>query len=125
MNNKINLINIKKAFAIFERFSKNLGSDQEQAGAVQAFEFCYEVAWKLLKKILNSRNLLVASPKETFRQSAAEGLISNVEAWFEFSEKRNLTAHTYDEENMKEVLEVFESFSTEMKNLIATLEQIK
>ncbi|HLD84423.1 MAG TPA: hypothetical protein VI844_01475 [Coxiellaceae bacterium] len=29
----------------FELFRKNLNSEQEKAGAIQAFEYCYELSW--------------------------------------------------------------------------------
>lgn len=41
-----------KAQATFERFRQHLSSDQEKAGAVQAFEFSYELAWKTMKRFL-------------------------------------------------------------------------
>ena len=48
----INIDYIKKAQAVFEKFRNNLQTDQEQAGAIQAFEFSYELAWKLMKRVL-------------------------------------------------------------------------
>lgn len=40
----IDISYFKKAQAVFEKFRQNLTTDQEKAGAVQSFEFCYELA---------------------------------------------------------------------------------
>ena len=49
----------------------------EVAGAIQAFEVCYELTWKTLKKVLNFQGIEVFNPRDTFRLAAREGLISN------------------------------------------------
>lgn len=127
MSHEIESINIKnliKAQDRFEQFRKNLNSDQEKAGAIQAFEFCYELAWKTLKRVLGSRGIEVNSPRETFREAAREKLISDPEKWFEFLKKRNLTAHTYNQENAEEIVKIFDSFSKELAEVIKSLNNI-
>lgn len=113
-NSKIDIGYIKKAQAVFEKFRQNLNSEQEKAGAVQSFEFCYELAWKLMKRILESRGLEVGSPKDTFRKAWEEGLITNPEIWFEFQQKRNLSVHTYNQDCLEDIIKSFESFSYEL-----------
>jgi nucleotidyltransferase substrate binding protein (TIGR01987 family) len=115
---------LNKAFAVFLRFRQNLSTDQEKAGAVQAFEFCYELAWKLMKRILEMRGLEVGSPKDTFRKAFEEQLIDDPELWFEFQKKRNLTAHTYNEENLDIIIDSFSTFAQEMQKLIVKLEKL-
>lgn len=121
---EINLSHIKKAAAVFEQFRKNLGSDQEKAGAVQAFEFCYEMSWKLMKRVLEIRGLEVGSPKDTFRKAQEEKLIDDIELWFEFQKKRNLTVHTYNEVNLNLILDSFDAFSAELATLIKRIETL-
>src|SRR3990167_7801078 len=72
-------------------------SELEKAGAIQAFEFSYELAWKTLKRVLAYRGIEVASPRETFRAAALEKLIEDPETWFEFiqKKKKNFTEHIY------------------------------
>jgi nucleotidyltransferase substrate binding protein (TIGR01987 family) len=117
----IDVGNLVKARAVFERFRVHLDSDQEQAGAIQAFEFCYELAWKTMKRILYKRGIDVQSPRETFREAARNRLISNPEEWFIFLEKRNLTSHTYKEENAQSIIAIFKSFSVSLKELLVNL----
>jgi len=122
---EINTSHIRKAFDVFELFRRNLGTDQEKAGAVQAFEFCYEISWKIMKRILEHRGLEVGSPKDTFRKAHEEKLIDDPEVWFEFQKKRNLTVHTYNAKNLDIIVESFDLFSSEMSSLIERIEQLQ
>jgi hypothetical protein len=36
---------------------KEARSNLEKAGAIQGFEFCYELAWKLMKRVLSYRGI--------------------------------------------------------------------
>jgi len=118
---KIDISKVIKASDVFERFRKNLITDQDKAGAVQAFEFSYELSWKMMKRVLESRGLPVGSPKDTFRKAVHENLIDDPETWFEFLKKRNLSSHIYDEEELESVLAIFDDFSFELNKLIERL----
>lgn len=118
MMHPILLTPLLRAQKSFEQFRRHLKTDQEKAGAIQAFEYCYELAWKLLKKTLEQKGLEVGSPKDAFRQGAVNKLISDPEIWFEFQKKRNLTVHTYNEVIVEEIIQVFEKFSGELNALI-------
>ncbi|MEI8055742.1 MAG: HI0074 family nucleotidyltransferase substrate-binding subunit [bacterium] len=120
----LSLLPIKKAQQVFEKFRVNLNSDQEKAGAVQAFEFCYEMSWKIMRRVLELRGLEVGSPKDTFRKAHEEGLIKNPEIWFEFQKIRNIVTHTYNEKNLDIIVKNFDSFSAEMQKLIEQLEHL-
>jgi nucleotidyltransferase substrate binding protein, HI0074 family len=121
LKNDIDLSYIYKAQHVFEKFRKNLVSDQDKAGAIQAFDFSYELAWKLMKRVLESRGLESGSPKDTFRKAFEEGLISDPEVWFEFQKKRNLSSHTYNEENLDIIISSFDRFSAELSNLLTKI----
>lgn len=125
MTGKVSIDKLLKAQSVFERFRVDMQDDRDQAGAVQAFEFCYELAWKTMKRILESRGQEVGSPKDTFRKAALEKLIEDPELWFEFQQKRNLTAHTYNQENLNLIVDIFEIFSVELKKLINNIGRLK
>lgn len=114
----VDITSLLKALSKFEDFRKHTKTEQEKAGAIQAFEYSYELLWKTMKRLLGVRGLIVNSPKETIRISAIEGLIDNPEIWFDFIRKRNVTTHTYDEKDIEEVLSIFPSFSIESKNFL-------
>ncbi len=121
----IDLSKLHKARSIFERFRQNMEDDRDQAGSIQAFEFTYELAWKMMKRVLESRGQEVGSPKDTFRKAALEKLIDDPEIWFEFQMKRNLTSHTYEHENIDAILQIFDVFSKELSELIQRLENLE
>ena len=117
----VDITNLLCARGVFERFRKHLDSDQEQAGAIQAFEFSYELAWKTMKRILSKRGVDVQAPRDAFREAARNRLIRNPEDWFLFLEKQNLTSHTYKEENALASIKILDRFSTCLTELITNL----
>jgi Fe-S oxidoreductase len=44
-----------------------------------------------------------------------EGLIDHPEIWFDFLKKRNMTMHTYNEQEADEVIAICPSFSSALK----------
>ncbi len=121
----VNIASLLKARGIFERFRQDMVTDQHKAGAVQAFQFCYELAWKTMQKVLNTRGIQMRSPRDVFREAAASQLISNPKIWFDFIKKRNETVHVYNEETMEAVINIFDSFSHELSVFIENLEKSK
>lgn len=121
----IDLSKVLKAQAVFERFRQDMRNDRDQAGAVQAFEFCYELAWKIMKRFLAGRGQETGSPKDTFRAAAIEKIIDDPEIWFEFQKKRVLASYTYDQENLETIVEIFDQFSLELEKLVKRLKDFE
>jgi len=121
----INISSLLKAFKKFELFRQNLTTEQEQAGAIQAFEYCFELSWKTMKRLLEIRGKIANSPREVYRMAALEGFIKNPETWFDFIRKRNLTVHTYEEEEALAVIKVLPIFSEEMHEFLKNIGSIK
>jgi nucleotidyltransferase substrate binding protein (TIGR01987 family) len=122
MTNNINIEVLKKADSVLEKFMKNDKTEQEQAGIIQSFEYCYELAWKIMKKVLNSEGLEVSTPKQVIREAGNAKIIDDVKLWIEFVNKRNLTVHTYNELVLKEIMEIMPKFKDELSKLIKELE---
>ena len=112
-----NISPLLKAFSKFESFRANSKTEQEKAGIIQAFEYSFELSWKIMKRLLEARGRIANSPKETFRMAALEGFIEDPEVWFDFLKKRNLTMHAYQEE-VEKVLLVCPLFSKEIKKFL-------
>jgi nucleotidyltransferase substrate binding protein (TIGR01987 family) len=119
---EINIGPFLKAKNKFDEFIKHLDSEQEKAGAIQAFEFCYELSWKLLKRVLKKKGIDVASPRDTFREAARNKLIDDPEIWFQFQHNRNLTTHTYNENYVDEIVKSFPQFQCELDLLVQRLQ---
>ena len=70
---------------------------------IQRFEFSFELAWKLIKAVLEYEGIEANSPRSSIREGWKQGLISDAEAWLDMMEKRNLSSHTYDENAAREI----------------------
>jgi len=104
----------------FEEFRKHLDTEQNKAGSIQAFEFCYEVAWKTMKRFCEKAGKSPYTLKEIFREAAISGLISDPRKWFKFAEIREFT---YDLENTEKVIAIFDDFSNALSELVKNLEK--
>jgi nucleotidyltransferase substrate binding protein (TIGR01987 family) len=70
---------------------------------IQRFEFCFELAWKLMKCVLDYEGIEVSSPRSSIREGWKQGMIGDAEIWLDMQEKRNLSTHTYNESTALEV----------------------
>ena len=75
-------------------------NDITRDATIQRFEFCVELAWKTAKKVMGSNP---TAPKQVIREMAQNNFITDVEFWLEAIDKRNLSAHTYNEILAEEV----------------------
>lgn len=90
-----------------------------QDATIQRFEFTFELAWKLMKTILETEGLEAISPKNVIREGATIGLIDDPQKWFEFLENRNLSVHTYKEEIAQKVYQSAKEFIPFVDKLIS------
>ncbi|XSG86434.1 MAG: HI0074 family nucleotidyltransferase substrate-binding subunit [Methylohalobius sp. ZOD2] len=98
-----------------------------RAGAIQHFEFSYELCWKSMRRWLEQnlgRSYVDGvSRRELFRLAAEHQLIESVDRWMFYHRARNLTSHTYHEETAWEVFTVAVEFVTDAEALLAALKQ--
>lgn len=86
-----------KALNQLEKSTKQPKNEFMRDSVIQRFEFTYELAWKMLKLILESEGIIARTPKETFQEALQADFISNGNEWSHLQKQRNLTTHTYDE----------------------------
>lgn len=118
------LENFEKALTTLEAaLQQGALSDLERDGAIQRYEYTFELAWKSMRRVLVSlgRNNVSSSPKPVIRDAAEEGLIGNVTRWFGFLEARNLSTHIYSQEEAEKVLKTAIEFLPEAKTLLAKI----
>ncbi len=101
---------------------------QFRAASIQAFEYCYELAVKMIRRQLAE---IVANPQElaqlTFadlmRSAADAGLVMDVKRFFLYRDARNQTSHTYDESTADEVAKVTSNFFQDATYLLKQLQK--
>jgi nucleotidyltransferase substrate binding protein (TIGR01987 family) len=91
--------NLQKAFQQLQTgLAIKVPSTVEVQGVIKSFEFTFELAWKTLKDYLEAQGVPCQFPRETLKQSFHYEILQNAEIWLEMLSKRNLLAHTYDEQ---------------------------
>lgn len=102
---------------------------QLRAAAIQAFEFTYELSWKMLRRYLmltepNPSEVADMSFPDLIRTGCARGLLqSEWSVWKGFRQDRSITSHTYDENKAKEVFEHIPKFLNEVQYLLGNLQK--
>jgi len=98
--------NFEKSFLLLKKAIdiKN-PSIVEKAGIIQFFEITFELSWKLMKDYLEYLGYQIKSPREAIKTAYSIELINNGDEWLKMLMDRNLTTHTYDEDNSEEVYE--------------------
>ncbi len=99
--------NFSKSFRLLDgAMGKDLKTlnDLETMGTIQAYEMCFELAWKTLKDFLEYQGYDVKSPRETIREAFKQGYLPNAETWLQCLGDRNTTSHAYDQEMAGQVL---------------------
>ena len=100
-----------------------------RAAVIQAFEFTYELSFKMIKRYLE---LVSANPVEiddmsfndVIREASKQSLVqAELVVWREYRRNRGTTSHTYDEQKAQEVLNSAPDFLAESRYLLIQLEK--
>ena len=124
----IDLGGLKKAIdTLREALQKNSPSELERDGIIQRFEYTFELAWKMIRKVLITmgRSDVSASPRPIIRDAKEEGLIGDVEKWFFFLEARNPSTHIYNQKEAQSVHKAAKEFLPFAEKLLTKLEGTK
>ncbi len=122
------LVNFKKALSQLKKFvDKGNLSELEEQGAIQAFEYTYELAWNVLKDFLAYQGETeIYGSRDAIRKAFQVGLIENGDRWMDAYMSRTKTSHAYNEETAKEVVgailsnyfALFEALDAKMTSLL-------
>lgn len=104
------------------------GDEELRDACIQRFEFTFELAWKMLKRRLvidlaSSSEVSTMSCLSLIRAGADQGLIEDVQAWFVYRDKRNLTTYVYDAAKAAEIAAVLPVFARDARDLLTRLLQ--
>ncbi|EQB89322.1 nucleotidyltransferase substrate binding protein (TIGR01987 family) [Clostridium punense] len=121
---KQRLSNFKKATTQLTEFiEKDSLNKFEVQGLIQCFEYTFELAWKTMKDYLEFEGYEVKSPRATIQTAFQIELLTDGHIWIDALEKRNLMAHTYDEEVAKQAEQLIKiSYYPVIKELLGKLE---
>ena len=102
--------NFKRAFALLsEAMDQDISrlNQLEKEGAIQRFEFTFELAWKVLKDKMEHDGLTIdqISPRAVVRLAYQANYIDDAEVWLRMIGDRNLMSHTYDSAKFEAVLQ--------------------
>jgi len=93
--------NYEKALSLLREALANLAclSQLEKEGAIQRFEFTFELAWKTLKDYLVYQGVVLdqITPNAVIKRAFAAKIIRDGQLWIDMLRWRNLMSHTYDE----------------------------
>ncbi|WP_018618126.1 nucleotidyltransferase substrate binding protein [Spirosoma luteum] len=83
-------------------------NELEKDGAIQRFEFTFELAWKTLQDYLAQQAGYtdVKGPRPVLKQAVQDGLLIDGYTWIQMLDRRNALTHVYDEAESREILEV-------------------
>lgn len=98
------LADFKKAVGRLSEVLALTKTDVTRDSAIQRFEFCFDLSWKLIKEYLRTeKGIICNSPKDCLREAFLQGLIEYDDIWLDFLDKRNMTSHTYEEKMAESV----------------------
>ncbi len=115
--------NYQKALFLLSDALKD-GADKlsllEKEGALQRFEFTFELAWKVMKDYLEEDGVVISplTPKNVIKQAFISRIIENGQVWIDMLLSRNLMSHTYDSIKFEVIAKDVEiKYLVELKNL--------
>lgn len=129
----IDISNLKSALqtlkSSMETLEKNKTcdfADMLEDSCIKRFEYSLDIARKLMKRVL--KNIYGKSEEELtvnniFRFMQGYKFISNWENWRTYYEKRNNTAHEYNLEKSRKLLELIPQFIKDTDIFINNLEE--
>lgn len=101
--------NFERAFGLLRealRSGPEPLNDLEKEGAVQRFEYCFELAWKTIKDYLQYGGFTISkiTPRQVLKEAFAAGIIDNGQVWVDMLDHRNLLSHTYDQARFEQAV---------------------
>lgn len=104
------LVLLRQAVELLDERNRELAEELVpiiREGAIQRFEYCFELAWKTLKDYLLWRKVTRRKQGggDVLKAAFATGYIADGEAWLEALDARNEMSHVYRQESFERVLQ--------------------
>lgn len=112
----------EQALKTFEEALLENPSKLERDGAIQRFEYCFDLSWKTLKHYLEKRGLIdLNSPKSVIVAAYTEKVIDDEFLWSTIIAKRNLSVHTYNQKLAETLFADLPLYYAAMHKLMMTM----
>lgn len=79
------------------------GNELKQDGAIQRFEFTFELLWKTLRVYFAYMGKRFANPRETLKEAFRQQMFTEEQTFLDMLEDRNISTHTYDFETTRKI----------------------
>ena len=115
----------EKSLNQFEKVLKKKKTEFIRDSAIKRFELTFDIAWKLVKVILEEqKGISCFSPKDCFREAFRQKIIDADPMWLKIVDLRNFSVHLYDEKfaddlykRLPKILEMFKSLKEKIEEL--------
>ncbi len=101
----VHLDTVERALATLEEALAEPLTALVRDASIQRFEYTFELAWKLFRKVAKIEGLEAGSPRQAIRAAYSLGIVGDPDLWFELLHDRNRTAHTYSSRTAEQVYE--------------------
>ena len=112
--------NFNRAYLIFSEavsaYNKDKSVVLSHLALVEAYEVCYELAWKVLKDYLFLNGISAQLPREVIKEAFSANVIKDGQVWIDMLQDRNSTSHEY---NMDKINLIIERIATTYNNELA------
>ena len=112
-----------------DKYNEDTTNSFVRDSVIQRFEYTYSLALKMIKRYLET-NALTQDEVDSFsfndmiRVANENGLLlTNLEIWNKYREKRNITSHTYDVQKAIEVISVVNDFYKDVDYLLKQIQK--
>ena len=121
------MTNFNKAFDIYSDAVKEFDEKKvlTHMALVQAYEICFELAWKCLKDYLQQKVIDVNYPTEVIKEAFNKNTLKNGQLWIDMLNARNSTSYEYNMEKVsKYLIEISTVYFEEIENFKSWLGEI-
>ncbi|MCF6360401.1 MAG: nucleotidyltransferase substrate binding protein [Cyclobacteriaceae bacterium] len=117
---------LEKALTSFEKGILENPTDIERDGAIQRFEYSFELSWKTLKTVLEYLGIEdCKSPRKALQAGFIQELIlaKDHDVWLKMLDDRNETTHIYHEEVAISIFSHLQAYYQLMLKLLVKLKK--
>jgi len=112
---------------IILRYDREKEDNAIRDAVIQRFEYTYSLSMKMLTRFLQNQAVDLPDTltfNEIIRIANKMGLLlSNLEKWTDYRQKRNMTSHTYEEKIANEVVSIVKDFQKDARYLFTKLKE--